>query len=219
MSREATLKAIGLFNLAYGSEFDDARLNFYVDMLADLHPITLSVACQGLIKKSKFLPSIAEIRTECEKLSAVVNNREKEIEYPEAWQMVMYAADKIGYDMGLNSLPPFVKKAADRIGWKEICLGDSADIPTRRAQFRNVYIILTEREKEDQRLFEAINSNEPMRIAMEKNRKNVEMLTSGLVNQLSMSKDEGDKNEGEEISSGAPVGTSTCESEPKSGVG
>lgn len=219
MSREATLKAISLFNLAYGSEFDDARLNFYVDMLADLHPITLSVACHGLIKKSKFLPSIAEIRAECEKLSNVVNNYEKEIGYEQAWEMVIKAADKSGYDWGLPTLPPLVKKAAERFGWRDICYNDVQVSATHRAQFRDIYNRILNDEKEEKRLFEAINSNEPMRIAMDKNRKSVEMLTSGLVNQLSISKDEGDKNEGEEISSGAPVGTSTCESEPKSGVG
>lgn len=180
MANTTTLKAIGLFNLSYRTEFDDERLDFYVRMLADIHSVTLEKACENLICTSKFLPTIAEIREECEKISAVVNNRKTEIDYSEAWRLVMHAADKKGHDYGLQTLPPMVRTAADRLGWHDICYGDLGNLSTMKAQFRNIYNILIEQERESTRLTKSIGTSEPLKIYMEKNQNKVAELTSGL---------------------------------------
>ena len=184
--KEQTLKAIGVFNLAYSREFDEQRLELCVHMLSDIHPVTLSKACENLIYQSRFLPTIAEIREECQKISNIVNNREKDIDYTEAWEMVIKAAERKGYDDGLDTLPPLVKKAAQRIGWYDICYSKFEDMPTIRAQFGNIYNQISERSKEEERIVQSIQKSEPLKVAMESNRNKLAELTSNLSSNMSL---------------------------------
>lgn len=100
------------------------------------------------VATSKWSPTIADIR---EGAATVQHGSMKD--WGEAWEEVLAAVRKYGlYNQGkaLDSLEPLTRTAAERTGFRNICL--SENIGMERANFRMIYESLTEREKTTQQI-------------------------------------------------------------------
>ena len=158
-----------MLQIAWSTDIPKERMKLYVSMLADINPVTLEQAVANLIKRSKFLPSIAEIREECSALSAFVNAHEELPTAQDAWERVYQVARSYGYEKGLDKLEGLTKQCAKAI-WKSFDPqnGDNFNETSCRAQFVKNYEVQETRERERLRLSNSIKDNHLLLKAREK---------------------------------------------------
>lgn len=158
-----------MLQIAWSTDIPKERMKLYVSMLADINPVTLEQAVANLINRSKFLPSIAEIREECSALSAFVNAHEELPTAQDAWERVYQVARSYGYENGLDKLEGLTKQCAKAI-WKSFDPqnGDNFNETSCRAQFVKNYEVQEIRERERLRLSNSIKDNHLLLKAREK---------------------------------------------------
>ena len=169
-----------MLQIAWSTDIPKERMKLYVSMLADINPVTLEQAVANLIKRSKFLPSIAEIREECSALSAFVNAHEELPTAQDAWERVYQVARSYGYEKGLDKLEGLTKQCAKAI-WKSFDPqnGDNFNETSCRAQFVKNYEVQEIRERERLRLSNSIKDNHLLLKAREKAEKERALLNAG----------------------------------------
>lgn len=152
----------------------------YVEMLADINPVTLEQAIKNIVKTRKFLPTIAEIREECSALSAYVNMHDEVETAQTAWEKVIKVAGTYGYDNGKEHLDGITLQAAKPI-WSSFDprMGHEYNEASCRAQFIKCYEQLIDREKHRQRMANSIKDNHILLKAREKAEKEQAMIMSG----------------------------------------
>lgn len=152
----------------------------YVEMLADINPVTLEQAIKNIVKTRKFLPTIAEIREECSALSAYVNAHEELPTPQSAWEKVIKVAGTYGYDNGKEHLEGITLQAAKPI-WSSFDprMGHEYNEASCRAQFIKCYEQLIDREKHRQRMANAIKDNHLLLKAREKAEHEKSLLSAG----------------------------------------
>ena len=158
-----------MLQIAWSTDIPKERMKLYVSMLADINPVTLEQAVANLINRSKFLPSIAEIREECSALSAFVNAHDELPTAQDAWERVYQVARSYGYEKGLDKLEGLTKQCAKAI-WKSFDPqnGDNFNETSCRAQFVKNYEVQEIRERERLRLSNSIKDNHLLLKAREK---------------------------------------------------
>lgn len=143
-----------------------ARLMVYRKRFADLADDELEAAVMQLVdeREGDYPPSPGAVRQCALRLREMASGEEEVDEY-EAWSLVSFAARSA---CGFNSTPDerrawfiqragqfkgeLVYRAAERLGWRDLCLGDSDDEPIRRAQFRDLVRAMQKRERETRRM-------------------------------------------------------------------
>lgn len=152
----------------------------YVEMLADINPVTLEQAIKNIVKTRKFLPTIAEIREECSALSAYVNAHEELPTAQSAWERVIKCASTYGYEHGLEHLDGLTLKCAKSI-WSSFnpLMGDEYNEASCRAQFIKQYEQEEKREMHRQRMANSIKDNHVLLKAREKAEKEQAIIMSG----------------------------------------
>ena len=152
----------------------------YVEMLADINPVTLEQAIKNIVRTRKFLPTIAEIREECSALSAYVNMHDEVETAQTAWEKVIKVAGTYGYDNGKEHLEGITLQAAKPI-WSSFDprMGHEYNEASCRAQFIKCYEQLIDREKHRQRMANSIKDNHILLKAREKAEKEQAMIMSG----------------------------------------
>lgn len=123
-------------------------MELWFQELSDIPYDIASASLRKWVATNKWSPSIAEIR---EMATDVRHGSIKD--WGEAWEQVLTAVRRYGiYNQGkaLDSLDPMTRKAAERTGFREICL--SENIATERANFRMIYESLSAQEKSRQQI-------------------------------------------------------------------
>ena len=111
-----------------------AQKNVWYESLKDIDGAMGKMAAQRLICKSKWFPTIAEIREEA--LSVMLPQKD----WGEAWQEVIAAVSKYGMYQEIEALGSFddiTRQCVKRLGWKQICW--STNIQNERANFRMIF--------------------------------------------------------------------------------
>lgn len=152
----------------------------YVEMLADINPVTLEQAIKNVVKTRKFLPTIAEIREECSSLSAYVNMHDELETAQTAWEQVIKCASTYGYDNGKEHLEGITLTAARAI-WSSFDprMGHEYNEASCRSQFIRNYEQLVEREKHRQRMANSIKDNHLLLKAREKAEHEKSLISAG----------------------------------------
>ena len=168
-SQQKTTAALSMLQIAWSTDMTKERMKLYVSMLADVNPVTLEQAVANLIKRSKFLPSIAEIREECSALSAYVNAHDEMPIAQSEWEKVIKAVGTYGFDYGKEHLEGLTLTAARTI-WSSFDprMGHEYNEASCRAQFIKCYEQLIDREKHRQRMANSIKDNHILLKAREK---------------------------------------------------
>lgn len=89
---QKAITALSMLQLAYSTDLSEERLEFYAVKLMDVNPVTLKQAVSNLIDICKFLPTIAEVKEECTKLSQYVNAVDEVLTAQIAWERVIQVA-------------------------------------------------------------------------------------------------------------------------------
>lgn len=152
----------------------------YVEMLADINPVTLEQAIKNIVKTRKFLPTIAEIREECSTLSAYVNAHEELPIAQSEWEKVIKVVGTYGFDYGKEHLEGLTLTAARTI-WSSFDprMGHEYNEASCRAQFIKCYEQLIDREKHRQRMANAIKDNHLLLKAREKTERERTLIGAG----------------------------------------
>lgn len=123
---------------------NEATGRIYESMLEDLDAEACVEAVKRLFKTSRFLPTIAEIR------SMAVEVRHGALRSPEeAWGDVVDAIRSVGSYRVPKFKDPLVAYAVERLGWRNLCLEGSSDVADR-ARFCELYGRAAERSRQDE---------------------------------------------------------------------
>lgn len=117
-----------------------ATSGLYERMLEDLDRDTSSAAVERLIKTSKWLPTVAEIRA----AAAEVTHGPKRLG-GEAWGEVIAEIRRVGWYGSPIFTDPLVGQAVRMLGWQTLCV--STNEMSDRARFIELYDGLAERER------------------------------------------------------------------------
>lgn len=179
-SQQKTTAALSMLQIAWSTDMTKERMKLYVSMLADVNPVTLEQAVANLIKRSKFLPSIAEIREECSALSAYVNAHEELPIAQSEWEKVIKVVGTYGFEHGKEHLEGLTLTAARTI-WSSFDprMGHEYNEASCRAQFIKCYEQLIDREKHRQRMANAIKDNHLLLKAREKAQHDKALISAG----------------------------------------
>ncbi len=169
-----------MLQIAWSTDMPKQRMKLYVSMLADVNPVTLEQAVANLIKRSKFLPSIAEIREECSALSAYVNAYDKLPIAQSEWEKVIKVVSTYGFEHGKEYLEGVTLQAAKTI-WSSFDprMGHEYNEASCRAQFIKCYEQLIDREKHRQRMANSIKDNHLLLKAREKAEHEKSLISAG----------------------------------------
>lgn len=125
---------------------------------AQLSDIPYEVAEAGLnkwVSVSKWSPSISDIREMAYEVKWGISE-----DWGEAWQEVNKAISNYGYmrqSEALASLSPMARKVTERLGFKNLCMSEKQD--TDRANFRDIYKELQERERKTSLISDNLKQN------------------------------------------------------------
>lgn len=184
------ITALSTLQLAYSTDLTEERLEFYAAKLIDVNHVTLAQAVSNLIDRCRFLPTIAEIKEECNALSNYVNARDELPTAQEAWERVIKSAQTYGFEHGLDHLDGLTLTAARAI-WSSFnpTRGNDYNESSCRAQFIKNYEQQEQREKHRQRMANSIKDNhlllqarkkaEQERTLIETGHKRIEMTATG----------------------------------------
>lgn len=131
---------------------DEQAIELWYLQLKDLDYKVAEAALNKWAATNKWSPTIADIR----ELAADFTMGELP-DWSEAWEQVQLAARRYGFyraGEAINSLSPLARKTVERLGFREICYSENQD--ALRANFRDIYKSLAEREKKQAQLPEGL---------------------------------------------------------------
>lgn len=124
MSPQDFAKGMNFLGQAYNKEFDRNQLNVWYTFFESETIDDFKAAIVRLISKSKFLPSIAEIKAEINTLQ----HKFLQLSADEEWHNVQKAIGRYGYynsEEAEKSLDPFTAKVVRNMGgFRAICMAD-----------------------------------------------------------------------------------------------
>lgn len=140
--------ALGMLKAAWGNKLTDEQAKLYLLMTNDIPEPVLLKSIEALIKESRFLPSVAEIR---ERAAALYNSAQGK-EPPDAgrgWGEVVREISRTGYYGKPQIRDPVAAEVVRRMGWKEICSAPADETRVLRGQFLKMYAMLQESRREE----------------------------------------------------------------------
>jgi hypothetical protein len=144
MTPAEAAKLVAMILQAYpAAQFGPASSQLYEAMLADVDVEMGKAAVHRLIATSRFLPTIAEIRT----MAADLQHGPPRLG-EQAWGDVIEAIRRVGhYRPAPNFADERVAESVRVLGWRNLCL--SANDAADRARFITLYDGLSERHRAD----------------------------------------------------------------------
>lgn len=137
---ESTLKSLEPLVYAYQKDVQEGTFEAYVTYLADVPPECIRAAVDELIKTSKWLPTVAEIR---EQARAVwMNSKGLEEETAEkAWIALLQMIRKHGFiepkREAFTSLAAY--QAMRAVGWRVICMAADSQLSRLHNEYLKAY--------------------------------------------------------------------------------
>lgn len=146
---------------------NEQAIELWYMQLQDIPYKLAEVVLNKWVATNKWSPSIADIREQ----ATLLTNKEANKDWGEAWNDVIKNIHYYGYyraDEGVEHLTGLTKEVVKRIGYTNLCQSDNATAD--RANFRDIYIMLQEREKQDAQIppkLKALIANMPNLVMIE----------------------------------------------------
>lgn len=152
MTREEWCPIMAYLSAAVGKPMPHAQGEVYFDLLADLPAALALLAVRRAVAEGRYptVPPVGVIRAAAAEAAGAAAPT-----WPEAWALACRAARRYGLlyqSLALASLPPPARRAAEAVGWRALCDAAEGDLDTLRAQFRDAYGAMAEREGREMRL-------------------------------------------------------------------
>lgn len=146
MTRVEFAAVVAYLGAACNKPMPREQCEVYFDLLADLPGgAVLAAAKQAVLEGDGWIPPVGRLR-----VAALALLRPPPLTWGEAFDLACGAARRFGWDRpgeGLASLPASAAAAARCVGWRSLCDARPDDMGTLRAQFRDVFKPLAEREQ------------------------------------------------------------------------
>ena len=146
MNKEQFVKAMTYLAIAYDKEFNQEQLNVWYEFFKNDDFNVLRQAIKSVILKSKYLPSIAELKEEIN----YINNPQLKISADDEWLKIEDAIREYGIynsEDALSNMSTLTKKAIRMLGgWDTICMSQEGD--WLRKNFISIYNSLNNDVKE-----------------------------------------------------------------------
>lgn len=126
MNREQFIKGLKYLSLAYNKEFDEEQATVWYDFFKDVDFEVFRQAVKRIIPKSKYLPSIAELRAEI----AQITNPMLQLNVDDEWNNVITQIRKYGTYITAEEFNKFNEttlKIVKTIGWRRLCLSENIE--------------------------------------------------------------------------------------------
>jgi hypothetical protein len=141
------LPVLALLGAVYpGFELKDLTVEVYLRLLADLPAEALEKAALDHIARSKFFPTIAELRQAAFDLLEAIDPQPVP---QQAWGLVQAEIERVGH----AGTPKFeflaIAQAVEALGWRALCVSDNPI--AERAHFVQVYQAILERQRQEAR--------------------------------------------------------------------
>lgn len=136
-NREAVAQTIAVLVASFPSaKLAPENVAAYVNALEDLSPRALGLAIRTIQSRSKFFPTISEIREAALASTTALVEQTAEV----AWGQVLAAISEFGWARPPRFDDPLVERALQcTIGWYDLCTSDLSDGPSHRARFIAAY--------------------------------------------------------------------------------
>lgn len=139
---------IGMLFGAYGQANDAQRQAIYASLLKDIPNEVLSKAVKKLLVENKFLPAIAEIVAAAESLMGSVDDTKRVREWDEAWAEIEKAMFATPSGKTPTFSRPEITEAVNNYHWSNLVESLAVNMPTVRAQLRDMYKMACKRAVE-----------------------------------------------------------------------
>ena len=126
MNREQFIKGLKYLSLAYNKEFDEEQATVWYDFFKDVNFEVFRQAVKRIIPKSKYLPSIAELRAEI----AQITNPMLQLNVDDEWNNVITQIRRYGTYITAEEFNKFNEttlKIVKTIGWRRLCLSENIE--------------------------------------------------------------------------------------------
>jgi hypothetical protein len=147
MNRNEVASIVGIIIETYPSlstkhGFDPTRMiDVWTLMLGDINFAIAKAATIKVCRDSRFAPTVADIVAASKELDP---RTEKLPSAEEAWGEVQKELVRAGHNLQRKFSHPLIGKAADAIGWLNLCISDN--VAADRAHFMRIYTSLAGRQ-------------------------------------------------------------------------
>ena len=130
MTKEQFVKGLKYLGIAYNKEFDEEQATVWYDFFKDVDFEVFRQAVKRIIPKSKYIPSIAELRSEVAQITNPVLQLNVEEEWDNVIQMIRKYGSYITAEQ-FNELKPTTMKVVKTIGWRRLCMSENIEFERR----------------------------------------------------------------------------------------
>nr|DAH87126.1 MAG TPA: replication protein P [Caudoviricetes sp.] len=136
---ESTLKSLAPLVYAYQKEVKEGTFEAYATYLADVPPEYIRRAVDNLIRSSKWLPTVAEIREQAQAEWAEEKGLEEETA-EKAWIALLQMIRKHGFvEPKREAFTSAAYQAMRAVGWTAICMAKNNELSFLHNQYVSAY--------------------------------------------------------------------------------
>lgn len=135
MNLEEFTKCMTFLSVAYNKEFTQEQLKVWYEMFKENNSEEFKIAIKRIINTNKYLPSIAEIKSEI----ALIKNKELQLDPEEEWELVLKAVRKWGKldNISFNKITQDTIRA---IGQNRLEYIETSQIPFIKKEFIDIWL-------------------------------------------------------------------------------
>ena len=136
MRKEEFVRGMKFLGEAYNKEFTPEQVGVWFNFFENESFDSFRSAVKRIVAKSKYLPSIAELKQEI----ALITNPMLQLDCDEEWDSIIKALRRYGYyryEEAMDSLKPQTRQIARTIGWYNLCT--SENIEWQRKTFKELF--------------------------------------------------------------------------------
>lgn len=135
MSIEEFTKAMVFLGMSYDKEFTQDKIKVWYEMFKENNINEFKIAIKRLIVSSKYLPSIAEIKSEI----ALLNHKELQLNPDEEWELVLSAVRKYG-KLDNVYFEEITQNTIRAIGQHRLETIETSQIPFMKKEFIDIWL-------------------------------------------------------------------------------
>lgn len=148
--------AMALIKACY-PKFTEIQGAAYTQLTADIPEGVLAQAVKNVIKVSRYVPTVAEIREEAGNILKAAT-RTKVLIPEDEWEKVLKAMAQIGPYRAPKWECDITAAAVKKIGWMTLCGADMSSLPYLRAQFCQIWTKIRDAAKMQRRMDATLQS-------------------------------------------------------------
>ncbi len=148
--------AMALIKACY-PKFTEIQGTAYTQLTADIPEGVLAQAVKNVIKVSRYVPTVAEIREEASCILKAATRTKTPIPEDE-WEKVLKAMAQIGPYRAPKWECDITATAVKKIGWMTLCGADMSSLPYLRAQFCQTWTKIRDAAKMQRRMGTTLHS-------------------------------------------------------------